>query len=442
MNRIILVFKLCFTLCLLPAFAQNELEVGMANLDITPAAADKIPLGGYGSFDRRFFPFKVYNTRPFLRSFRPAKGAIDPIRAKAMYLKRADKKLLFIGLDVVGVTKGMHQDLIARLEHEGFSSSEVIISATHTHSGPGGLSNNFIWQVIAMDRFQRSYYDRFLTQIVDTVKAAIADARAAELHTLAFNTEGLQHNRRGGALNPRANLLLAQAKSGEWIGGLVNFAVHGTALGASNLFFSADVPGAIEREMEQMVDEINGYVRSLTEAQFIFINGAEGDVTPKMNYLELGTAFAHQAQEHWQAAQPIGSDWVVKQQEVYMGTPKIDLAKCVNKRWMPKSVRLNLRRYISSSTLISQVHFGNLWLLTWPGEPTTETGLQLEAAAKHAGAQEAWVLGLSNDHLAYFTTEDEFHHGTYESCSSFFGATGSKKLIDAHVDLANQLLKK
>lgn len=426
------------------ALANDDLMVGISTTDITPAKEDFIPLGGYGSTERRNYPFRFFTKKPYFRTFRVSEGTLDPIRAKAMFIKRADKKLLFVGLDVIGVTKGMHKDLIEKLADVGFNSSEVIVSGTHTHSGPGGLSDNFLWEVIAMDRFQKAYYNLFLSQVVDTVRAAIANAIAADLHTLSFDTENLQNNRRGNhrPLYPKANLLLAQARSGEWMGGLVNYAVHGTSLGADNLLFSADVPGAIEMGLSDLLAEKNGLVRKLTSSNFIFINGAEGDVSPAKEYHELGAEFANQTASHWNEIQPLEPEWTTVQQEIDMGKPKINLAKCVEQKWMPKKINIGLKKFISSKTFITQVHFGKLWFMTWPGEPTTELGINLMAAAKENGADDAWVFGLTNDHLAYFMTEDEFETGGYEACTNFFGATGGAKIIEAHKALSFSMLQK
>lgn len=420
------------------AYSQSQLVVGIASKDITPSQEEQIPLGGYGGAKRRVFPFSLLTRKPYIRGFRVSQGALDPIRSKVMYLNKGQKKLLLVSLDLIGVTKDMHKDLVEKLKDDGFSSSELIISGTHTHSGPGALSPNALWQAVAMDRFQRPFYNKFLNQVVDTVREAITHSEVAELHTLSFDTVNLQNNRRGGdrPLYPRANLLLAKSTSGAWMGGMVNFAVHGTWLDEDNLKFSSDVPGAIERSLSELLQEQNGYVRTLSNSDFIFINGAEGDVSPQLEYQELGVEFAKQTKENWGNIKPLLTDgWTVKQQEIDLGSPRINLSKCVEKNWIPKKLNIGVKKFISPKTLISQVRFGDIWFLTWPGEPTTELGLMLMSAAKEAGAQEAWVLGLTNDHLSYFVSEKEFEKGGYEACSNFFGATGGNKVIEAHKNL-------
>jgi hypothetical protein len=42
------------------------------------------------------------------------------------------------------------------------------------------------------------------------------------------------------------------------------------------------------------------------------------------------------------------------------------------------------------------------------------------------------VLGLTNDHLAYFTTPEEFDEGGYEACGSIYGPHAGNKIVREH----------
>ena len=436
-----MIYFLLILSLLIPSlsFADNNLLIGLAAKDLTPSVEEKIPLGGYGSKERRNWPPEIFKRYPILRMFAPSKGTLDPIRAKVMYIQGQDKKLLFISLDVIGVTREMRDDLLKRLKKEGFNSSNVIISGTHTHSGPGALSTNLFWQIFAMDRFQKKFYKKFMDQIMSTIHESVQNATEGTLHTLSFATSNLVRNRRGPLrpVNPNAHFILAKNTANEWMGGIVNYAVHGTSLGAENLFFSADTPGSIERELEKMLTEINGYIRPMSQSTFLFINGAEGDISPNLsNHHEMGVQFAKQTEDHWNFITPLNSDWQTYQKTVYLYKPKVNLSKCIEEKWMPKGVNIGLGRFIDSSTTINQVRFGSLWLMSWPGEATTEIGLMLKEEALKLGATDAWVLGLTNDHLAYFTTPEEFKEGGYESCVNFFGANGGLTLINAHKKLS------
>lgn len=437
MHRLLLFIILSHIISLSLQAAETQLRVGLSSTDVTPRVEDQIPLGGFGSLERRNWPPHLFHY-PFLRTFRIAQGKLDPIRVKSMYLARENSKLLFVSLDVIGISNKMRLDLISRLKHTGIPDSNIIISATHTHSGPGGLSDNFFWQIFAMDRYQKRFYEKYMAAIVKTIMVSVYNTQPAELFTLSYATSELLNNRRGPnrPIDPTANFLMARNLNGEWLGGLVNYAVHGTSLGAANLFFSSDAPGSIEREMEQFLAQENGSVRLSNYPQVLFLNGAEGDISPKHDQIKMGKDFVTQTISHWNEIAPLTESWQVLQQKVYVGKPVIKLKKCVNESWMPKNLKIGVKRFVSNTTIINQIHFGPLWLMTWPGEPTTELGLQLKQMAKDSGAQTAWVLGLTNDHLAYFTSPEEYETGGYESCVNFFGPDGAKKIIQAHQKLS------
>lgn len=439
MNRLLFILSVCLFISMPLLSAENNLMVGLSTTDVTPSVDDQIPLGGYGSVERRNWPPRIYR-HPFIRTFRPSLGELDPIRVKSMYLQKENKKLLFISLDVIGVSGEMRQDIIQRIKEMGIPASSIIISGTHTHSGPGGLSNNLFWQIFAMDRFQRKFYEKYMNEITKTIKASILNAQPAELFTLSYATTDLQNNRRGEdrPLDPTANLMMARTLSGEWLGGLINFAVHGTSLEADNLFFSADAPGAIERGLEKFLQQENGSVRLINNPRVLFMNGAEGDVSPKHDQTMMGSEFASQTIAHWNELKPMNETWIVLEKKISLSKPTVDLKKCVDESWMPKGIKLGLGRFVSKTTVINQIHFGPLWLLTWPGEPTTEIGLKLKQVAMETGALDAWVFGLTNDHLGYFTTPEEFAKGGYETCVNFFGSQGGETILKAHKNLSTK----
>ena len=55
-------------------------------------------------------------------------------------------------------------------------------------------------------------------------------------------------------------------------------------------------------------------------------------------------------------------------------------------------------------------------MFCFPGEPFVELGLELKQ--RFPGA---WILGLANDHLGYFLTEEGYARGGYERMVSFYG---------------------
>jgi hypothetical protein len=407
------------------AQSQSELRVGFAEAQIASEHSG-VPLAGYGSGARRTFPF--IHRYEYATWFKPSTGTHDPVRVKAMILQRGNSELLFVSMDLAAATNEMYEDLLRRLTSAGYSRDSVFISATHTHSGPGTLSNRYLWEVLAADRFQKDYYEQVQQQVLTTVAAAEKASRPAQLLSFSFAASGLQRNRRhrDGWFDATANLLLARSPSGEWLGAIVNFAVHGTALNAHNLELSADVPGGIERALQEEL-----------HAPVLFINGAEGDVSPAEGGFggieRLSRSFAQQAMQAISQAKPVDPTWSVRSSTLQLGDPAVTLGAC-----MPESVHrhigdwivLGLGDSVPHSITISLLRLGDLRMLAWPGEPTTTLGFGLKRAAPGA-----WVLGLTNGYQGYFTSPAEFAEGHYEACSSLYGSESGERVVKAFSDL-------
>ncbi len=396
------------------------MHVGFGSVDLlTPAG---VPLAGYGSTVRRTFPYVHGNE--YAKLFKPSTGTHDAIRSKAMLLVNGDKKLLFVSVDIAGLTAEMYEDLLARLAPLGFRHDEVFAAATHTHSGPGTLSQRVLWQLLASDRFQPKVYARVMDGIVDSVKAAQASAQPAEMFSVSFAAKGMQRNRRhrDGWFDPTANILLARSRSGAWLGAMVNFAVHGTAFNAHNLELSADLPGGIERALQHEL-----------HAPVLFINGAEGDVSPAeggaQGIEKLSHSFAQQAMQALPQAIHIQSSWSLQSSTIELGDPAVTLGACLSQSWHRRIgdwIVLGLGESVSHKITLSTIRIGNLRMFAWPGEPTTTLGFDLKRAAPGA-----WVLGLTNGYQGYFTSPGEFAEGRYEACSSLYGARSGEVIVKA-----------
>jgi hypothetical protein len=418
------------------------LLVGVAQKDITPEIG--VPLAGFGGKNRRLLPWDILDRYPYAHFFKPSTGLFDPVKAKAMLLHNGEGTLIFLSLDVVAVTAPVVNDIHQRIQQIPLTDYELFISATHTHSGPGNLSRNTFWQRIATDRFDRSVYEQFLTGITETIEQAQASFTEAQLVAGSFEVKNVQINRSrpGGPFDPEANILLAKSGDGRWLGGLVNFAIHGTALGDWNLRFSADVPGAIASALADKLRHENGLLHS-SKVVLLFMNGAEGDVSPidhgRDGMQKLGETFAEQAYAVLKQLRPIPAVWSIQSREVVLGAPRVELRNCTGgsgfSKLIPEWLDLSFSETMPQKTRIWTIQFADMIFLTFPGEATTALGFELKDLAAEAGFSQTWILGLTNDYLAYFTTPSEYDNGIYEACSSFYGKFGGSKIKAQHKKL-------
>ncbi len=67
---------------------------------------------------------------------RVAEGTSDDLYANALILKQGSETVVFIEMDVVGLTIAVANALFEKLEPLGFRRDRIILASTHTHAGP------------------------------------------------------------------------------------------------------------------------------------------------------------------------------------------------------------------------------------------------------------------------------------------------------------------
>ena len=419
---------------------QGTLRGSAVSIDIEPEIG--IPLAGYGSKNRRLDKTDWKGEIPHCFMFKPSIGRHDAIRSKVIFLQNDQEKLLFISLDMIGVSYRLVNSIYRLLKPLGFERDQLFISATHTHSGPGTLTRKLPLAFMATDLFQRENYDYIVSKVYESILIAIEQQEPVELYRTDFRADCLQKNKwrdnREYYVDDEVQILLLRNVQGLWLGGMINFAVHGGALGSANLKYSADVIGAIERNMEQLIASKNP--PDMVQPTMALFQGALGDVRviergyDKM--LWMGEEFARQAEPALENLRPMAPTLTSTTSKIWLGIPgysfkyanRKTLAK---KNWLPP-LRIPIAGLMNQRTRISIVGVGDIMMFTWPGEASTTLGLQLKTLSKEMGYDHAWVLGLTNDYVGYFTTQDEYYEGEYDSRSSLFNFRGGRRILKKH----------
>lgn len=289
----------------------GPLRVGVGRRDITPPPG--IPLAGYGGGGRRetfpvLFGAGVFgrlslSARQSLADtfeqdswyLRGAEGAHDAIEARAFAILPGDgPPLVFCRLDLVIMTAKL-QDRVLELTRElGLGPDNLLLSATHTHSGPGAYHTEKFARLIAMDNFRPEVFEGLARGAADAIRDAITSAAPATLAPVRsvdkLGREGVARNRRASYMDgvepddrdPEILALVARARTeadapGPILGVLLNFAVHPTVLGMDNDYFSKDIVLGLEGALE---DALPG------RPPVVFVNGAEGDIGPNNENVE------------------------------------------------------------------------------------------------------------------------------------------------------------
>lgn len=402
-----------------------------------------VSLAGYTQFERRLPFADLFDRIPFATFFKPAVGTRDPLLARTMVLSQGRENIVMVSLDTVGVSAEFRRDLARRLAGIGLTEGRILVSATHTHSGPGGLSPNAFWEIAATDAFQSDFYDRVVDDVAALVREAWSAREDVTLHAASGTVAGLQRNRRDPArgVDESVNLMLMKSAEGAWLGGFVNFGVHGTSLRPDNLHFSGDVPGAVSHVIESRLESENGLSHRRTSV--MFLSGVGGDVVPSQTGEGAPEAIAQefglQLEPLFLRLRTLPRRLEVTARSVELGAARLVPEACNPLKALapifPFLPTLRLSRVFPRSAEVSRVRIGDVDLLTWPGEPTVAAGRALRARAERKGKTVPWISALTNDYLAYFSHPDEMTRGGFEACLTLYGGDATVRVSDALADL-------
>lgn len=238
-----------------PVPGDDGFRVGVAVRDITPP--DGYPMSGY------------YHERG-------ARGARDPLHAKAIVFRQGDVKAALVLVDLCGVAA----DLTARVRER--VGADVVVAATHTHTGPEYYRD--LREHLARAK-PGSYAERLIEETAKAVIEADASAKPARLRAgkglqeteVSFSRRFVMKDgttktwanfkdpntvKAEGPIDPEVAVLRIGDRAA-----LVNFALHLDTLGGTK--WSADYPHDLEESLRAEFGK---------DFVSIFANGCCGDI--------------------------------------------------------------------------------------------------------------------------------------------------------------------
>jgi neutral ceramidase len=386
-----------------PGLARDgDLRAGAAVTDITPPkSAWNVMMAGY--FNPQQTPVGVH----------------DRLHAKALVLDNGQVRLCIVTTDLLSIPINLRNSTLAKLSRSaGLAPERILMCASHTHSGPGGLTQmKFAAQFLGA--FRPDLADFVAARIARAIEAAAARLRPATLGYAAEDVSGFTHNRRGNkTINPRVAVIRVDGTDRKSIALLVNFGTHPVFLDEDNRLFSADFVGYML-----------GAIEARRGGVAMFANGAQGDQNPDQDE-KLPTAYAR--------AEAYGKRMAQEAMRIAARAPvrrQVALASVLGHLALPKpTVDVETR-----SAPIMAMRISDVLLLGVPGEPTAEIGLEIEKRTRQFGFELPIVIGLANDELAYILSREDYLRGEYEAKMSFYGPDLGPLMVAAMTDLASRI---
>jgi Neutral/alkaline non-lysosomal ceramidase, N-terminal len=400
-----------------------SLYAGAAKVDITPdQSVYRYPLAGYGG-----------------RGHHEAKGVLDPIYARALVVRDPSGTMIaLISMDLCYINSDLRDRITNRLLREGFQEQNVLVAATHNHSGFGGFDQR------GFAKLMHGIYDpRMLDFAAFGAQTAVLQAKQAlvpagfewgEVELSGMNrsrldpafdvAEGGQ-----GQIKPdpvkypvdnRLVLLRFVDADSATIALTYHFASHPTVISPESFAVSADWPGASCGYIEKNLGK---------GAVALFFNGALGDAAPAPDWDTVEKEIENtRVYGEDMGAQVVNA---TKNLKPYVpGERKVILSGNLVSTPMPK-LRLKplggwplpgfiaQALYVKPEVVFQAVRIGDVVLMAFPGEPTNAVGRQVESNC--GDKYRCVVVAPANDYFGYFVTPSQWDGGTYAADACFFG---------------------
>lgn len=388
-----------------------DLRAGVAAISITPLEEGiATQLGGYGA-----------------RNGEPAKGILDTLYGKAIVFEFDGEKSAVVTVDTCSVPACVVQESVGKAAVEGLTPDRVLFTASHSHTGLEGFALDR--RNLANNPHIGIFSEEMLGFVTDRLAKALRDAEAAlQPVTAAAGTMDLpdmNRNRRGDdCVDPGLTVLRLDKADGSPYAVLVNYTAHGTFVDETDMLISGEWAGQMQRTVEAMMDGVT----------CLYTNGAEGDQAPNgrhggshyeqaQNYgLRVGIAAAKLAENL--KCEPVETfalqtQWVELPPRV--GAP--DFIKIAGDEYHVTQEQLDLLLTLMfpERAPLGALRVNDYQMITFPGEPICAIGTAVKDEMRAAGIKYPCVAALTNDHIGYILTPEEYKQSGYEATASFYG---------------------
>lgn len=216
-------------------------------------------------------------------------GVLDDLYVRAMVLENGAARFIFLSVDTLFLEKRTVQFLRKGIENKfGGRNTAVFACAIHTHSGP--LTTKLYGAELnqEIDEYMNDLESKCVeaaTQAIENLEPVQLGYGRGALPGYSFPARYIMKNgtvethpwkndpnimRAEGERAQDVSFLYAVTKSGELLGGIVNYANHPQCMERGDTRISADFPGSLERTIHCCEKK----------AVILFFNGACGDLCP------------------------------------------------------------------------------------------------------------------------------------------------------------------
>jgi neutral ceramidase len=208
----------------------------------------------------------------------------------------AGQRVAFVSAEIDFITQAVQVEVLRRLKARygtAYTDQNLVLTATHTHSGPGGFDEYTLYNLTTLG-FEAPVYEAVVAGIVRAVDAAHADLAPGAVKIAEGHLSGANVNRSIEPFNanPAADrakfpnavdtrmTVLRFEQAGRPVGLLSFFATHGTSMTQHNHLISADNKGYAAHLIEEDTHGVDWAHRGDFVAAFA--QSSAGDMSPNL----------------------------------------------------------------------------------------------------------------------------------------------------------------
>lgn len=448
------------------------MKVSVDSIVITPPVG--IPLAGNGRADSR------------------SRGVHDELRANYIYIEESGEKLLFIGMDLLGLKKETCDRIkSAVFAKTGLAAERVHILCTHTHSGPNTMQifKGFLTEQDLANCDQ--YLDWLVARVAEPAGGILQAAVDGKIGFGRDVVEGFSFCRRVILKNGECKMVFEEYDPAEIDhltgpngypdmgiflitdaeesvrGILVHYTTHPAVVCGQDWLYSRDFIDRMTSDLQQRFGQ---------DVVVLYANGAQGNLVAADPYKEFVTG--------WEEADRVGAGLAagairiaerilterrltavapirLAQRSMTLPVRSITKEDCKRAEEILRTPRNEVRLHgldpkveaesilevanyprVEEETIVSAILIGDTLMITFPGEVFIEFALKLIQASP---VQNTMIFGLADDYVGYIPTESAFAEGGYEVktsiCSSKFSPHAGRILVENCLNLTDEMCK-
>jgi hypothetical protein len=444
---------------------QDQLKVGAASVKITPPLGT--PLAGY------------YNERG-------AEKIHDDLYAKTLVVENDGTKVAIVSCDLVGIPAYIVEDVRSIVEKStGIPGSHVMVSATHSHTGPVLPNKNRESDVHKISGKNAPAHEKYLAELPDRIAESVRLANSAMVPgnlciglghedsisfnrryymkdgSVGWNPGKLNPNivRPAGPIDPGVFVLYAESSEGKPISTYVNFALHFDVVSGKDI--SADVPFYLSTILGKIKGD--GMITQFGQGCSANINHINvKNPVPQKGQKEaerIGTILAGEVIKTYGNLKPLVlNNITVKSETIKLPLPDISPAELapakeiiskVGKPDAPKFIEMvNAYKVVDVLNRKGQPFDAEVQVIALgdqcaivclPCELFTELGMYIKNRSPYP---HTLVVELANGSIGYIPDRKAFIEGNYEPTNSKCAPGSGEMLAEKALQLLNELKSK